>query len=293
MGSRNVALLLKSGRTRLCLALVLAVSIPLLFFAWQHYWPVQSAAGWSFRVYRDGIPMVSALAVDAQKNLYVSQEHRQGKGVIFQLTPDGGRRDILTRLSKPDGMALYEGGIIASQEAGQTPMLRWREGRTETLPGGDNIEGIAIAGRKLFAVEDVKREGRLLEYDLEKKETRVLREGLEEPEGVAVCPDGGLYFTEKKDNAIKRYTPGPIDDVIVSGLRVPAFLMCDDEGLWITEDATHRARLLLRDASGEIRTILSHLRSPQTIISIAPDRFLIAEQGRGRILELIRQNHAK
>ena len=72
------------------------------------------------------------------------------------------------------------------------------------------------------------------------------------------------------------------------GLHDPSFLMCDGEGLWITEDLTHGARLYLLDAFGNMQTILTRLRSPQTIIPVAPSRFLLAEQGRGRILELTR-----
>ena len=68
--------------------------------------------------------------------------------------------------------------------------------------------------------------------------------------------------------------------------------MCNAEGLWITEDLTHGARLLRVNASGSVDTILSRLRSPQTIIAIDSRRFLLAEQGRGRILEVKRTTHA-
>lgn len=286
---------LESRRNRLYLAsaLALIVFIPLVFFVWQRYFPAQSAAGWSFEVYRDGIPQVSALARDTRGHLYVSQEYRNGQGLIFRLAPDGSRRDILTRLSKPDGIALYQDGIIASQEEGQMPLLRWSEEKTEALPLGNSVEGIIIDGSRLFAVEDVKETGRLLEYDLEKKATRVLREGLDEPEGIALCPGGGLFFTEKRKGWVKRYRPGAKDDIVIAGLREPGFLMCNDEGLWITEDSTHRARLLLWNTSGKIQTILLHLRSPQTILPLGPGRFLLAEQGRGRILELRRHSNAK
>jgi hypothetical protein len=258
------------------------------FFTWQRFAPAQSAEGWSFKVYRENIPQVAALALDAQGNLYVSQEFTNGRGVIFRLSPDGARHDILSRLSKPDGMTPYKDGIIASQENPQKPVLRWSGGRAEPLLSGNNVEGLANDGRRLFAVEDIKKAGRLLEYDFEKKRTRILRENLDEPEGVALCPDGGLFFTEKAKGWIKRLDPGSQDAIIVRGLRHPAFLMCNEEGLWVTEDSTHRARLLRLDASGKIRVILTNLRSPQAIVSAGGGRFLLAEQGRGRILELYR-----
>lgn len=264
-----------------------------LYQAWKHYYPVQIAAGWSLNVYREDIPMVSALAVDKLGNLYVSQEFNHGRGVIFRLTPDGARQDILTGLSKPDGMALYRDGIVASQEGGEQPVLWWKEGRTQTLFIDDNVEGLASDGRSLFAVEDLKRGGHLLKYDLETKEMAFLRDDLEESEGVAVCPDGRLFYTEKKKGWIKRFRPGNSDEIIVRGLRDPGFVMCNGDELWITEDLTHHARLLRLDASGKLETILSHLRSPQTVIALTPTRLLVAEQGRGRILELNRLSNAK
>jgi hypothetical protein len=258
----------------------------LAFLGWQHFYPVQVAAGWSFKVYRDDIPSVSAMVIDQQGTLFVSQEFKNGLGSVFKLLPNGDRQDVMTNLSKPDGLVLFQGGIAISQEMGETGVFSWRDGRTDPLFTGNNIEGLASDGRDLFAIEDVKHGGRLLQYAQGNKETTALRDDLEEGEGIAVCPDGRLFYTEKKKGWIKNLRPGRDDDVVARGLHDPSFLMCNGAGLWITEDLTHRARLLLLDASGTTHTILSHLRAPQTIIALAPGRYLVAEQGRGRILEL-------
>ena len=88
---------------------------------------------------------------------------------------------------------------------------------------------------------------------------------------------------------MKRWRPDGGDELVLGSLNAPGFLMCDDEGLWVTEDATHRARLLLLDhRGGSVQVILRHLRSAQTVLSLAPGRLWIAEQGRGRILEVER-----
>ena len=63
--------------------------------------------------------------------------------------------------------------------------------------------------------------------------------------------------------------------------------MCNDEGPWVTEDATHLARLLLLDSSGSLQVMLRHVRSAQTVLSLAPGQLLIAEQGRARIIRSI------
>ena len=272
---------------------ILILSSIATFFVWQHFWPVKSDAGWSYEVYLDDIPMVSALAMDRQSNLFVSQEFRNGKGLIFKRSRDGTRQDIVTHLSKPDGLAVYQDGIVIGQEVDGAKLLWWRDGKATPLLIGQSIEGLTSDGPTLFAVEDRKLQGRLLRYDATEKNVEVLRDGLDEPEGVTVCPDGRLFFTEKNFGWIKRFVKNAQDEIVIRGLHSPSFLMCNEDGLWITEDLTHQARLLLWDTSGKLHTILSHLRAPQTIIAAGPDRYLMAEQGRGRILELRRHPDAQ
>lgn len=279
--------------TRLRIALLLLGLGASSFLTWQHYYPVQAEDGWSFKVFLDDIPKVSAMVVDRQGNLYISQEFNTQKGGVFRLQADGTRQNIMTGLSKPDGLVLFQDGVAAGQEGGKHQLLWWKEGKIDQLFEGNSIEGLASDGRHLFAVEDVKQHGRLLKYDPETKETTTLRDGLDEPEGITICPDGNVFYTEKKQGWIKRYRPGGSDEIAVRSLHAPSFLMCNNEGLWITEDLTHGARLLRLDASGATHIILKNLRSAQTIISIAPGHFLIAEQGRGRILELNRLANAK
>ncbi|WP_305075694.1 hypothetical protein [Propionivibrio sp.] len=287
------SLLSRIGNSRWWFALGIFVLGVFSFLGWQHLYPVQAADGWSFRTFQDDIPMISAMLIDGRDTLYVSQEFRNEKGAIVRLHADGSRQEIVNKLSKPDGLALFQNGIAIAQEGGKHPVLWWRGGETRLLFSGDSIEGLASDGRDLFAIEDVKQNGRLLKYAPDTKETTTLRDGLEEGEGVTVCPDGRLFYTEKKKGWIKKFSPGNSDEVIARGLQAPSFLMCNIEGLWITEDLTHRARLLLLDTSGAMHTILSHLRSPQTILSIGKERLLVAEQGRGRILEVKRTPHAK
>jgi hypothetical protein len=76
--------------------------------------------------------------------------------------------------------------------------------------------------------------------------------------------------------------------VIRQNLNKPSFLFCDDEGLWITEDATHDARLMLLGPDGGLQVIARRLRAAQTFLPLGNDRFLLADQGRNRILELER-----
>ncbi|MDS4013045.1 MAG: hypothetical protein RKP46_01675 [Candidatus Accumulibacter sp.] len=286
-----------SSRTLRPKALFLATLVGLLvgglaFLAWQHLYPVSAGDGWSYRVFHDDLRLVSALAKDARGDLYVTQEMKSGNGLLFRLASDGTRQEVVGKLSKPDGLVAWLNGIAISQEEGEQPVLWLHDGHVETLFTGRSIEGLASDGQALYAIEDRPGDGRLLRYDALSKQVTVLRTGLREGEGVALCPNGELYYAEKGHRWIKRWRPQGDDQIVLGGLNAPGFIACNEDGLWIAEDATHRARLLLLDKDGVLHTVLSHLRSAQTLLPLAPDRFLLAEQGRGRLLEITRQAKA-
>ncbi|WP_313952263.1 hypothetical protein [Accumulibacter sp.] len=281
----------RPNKTRLifaALAILIALLAGLVFLAWQHFYPVTVADGWSSRVFLDELPYVSALARDKHGLLYVTQELNNKHGNVFTLDASGARKVALAGLSKPDGLASFGDGMVVSQEGGEHPLLWIHGGEIEALFVAKNAEGIATDGRFLYVIEDRPGDGRLLRFDPSTKVVTVLREGLHAGEGVAVCPDGQLYYAEKGRGWVKRWRSEGRDEVVLGGLNAPGFLMCNDEGLWVTEDATHRARLLLLDRFGSLQVILKHLRSAQTVLSLAPGHLLIAEQGRGRVLELTR-----
>lgn len=74
--------------------------------------------------------MVSALVIDHEGNLFVSQEFRDGKGLIAQESSrPGTRQDIVTHLSKPDGLAVYQDGIAIGQEVDGAELLWWHDGK--------------------------------------------------------------------------------------------------------------------------------------------------------------------
>jgi hypothetical protein len=268
----------------------LAVLVPALsFLAWQRYFPVTVGSGWTLRVYMDDIPMVSALARDDQSVLYITREQNKQKGSLFKQRPDGSIQEVMSGLDKPDGLLAFRGGILVSQEGGEYALLWLHDGRVDKLFKGSNIEGIDSDAKYIYAIEDMKSEGRLLQLDLITGKVAILRGGLRSAEGVAVCPDGRLFYSEKKEGLVKQYrADAAADPVVHSKLNLPGFLLCNGDGLWIAEDATQGARLLLAGPSGALQVVLSHLRSAQTVVHLAPGRLLVAEQGRNRILEISR-----
>jgi len=254
--------------------------------AWRHYYPVIAASGWNYVVYLDDVKRASALALDEKGILYISQEMKDHNGSILQRDPDG-RTSVLTNgLSKPDGLVAFQGGIVFSQEQGRQS-VQWTDGNIEVpLFEANSVEGLATDGYYLFAIEDVKDNGRLLRYDPQSHDLVVLRVGLQEAESVAVCPNGELYYAEKNKPYVMRFQSSGEDTIVIDQLRNPGMLLCDERGLWVTEDSTHMARVLLLSHTGEVEVVLSHLRAAQTILRTSAGRYLVSEQGRNRILQV-------
>ncbi|WP_145152060.1 SMP-30/gluconolactonase/LRE family protein [Pseudomonas oryzihabitans] len=273
-----------------CQGLALGVAVLAAGFAypvWRHFYPVSAAEGWRYREVATDIPMVSALALDADGSLFVTQEFSSRRGSLLRLLDNGERQPVLGELSKPDGLVMFQGGLVVSQEGGPLPVFLLRDGQHQFLFDGNDVEGVATDGQTLYAIEDLPH-GRLLSYDPQQRRLAVLRDGLEEGEGVARCPDGRLFYTEKAKGWVKQWQPGGTDTLVASGLDAPGFVQCSADGLWITEDATHGARVLLVQPDGRLVTVLSHLRSAQTLIPRGDGHYLVAEQGRNRILEFSR-----
>lgn len=268
-------------------AFAVVVAATLGFFAWQSFYPVQAAGDWRVQViYRD-VPKAASLAPLDDGSLLVSQELRDGKGSLVRIHPDGAREVLVGNLSKPDGMAAVNGGWVFSQEQGDAAVGFLKDGKVTELFRGTNVQGLWNDGDDLYAVEDRKGEGRLLRYRWSDGSLTVLRDRLSEVESVTRCDDGRMLYTEKKKGVVRQLNEDGSDPVILAGLNQPTFLMCDPRGLWISEDSTHRARLLLVDAEGRQNTVLSFLKAPQSIVASGRGTYLVAEGGRDRVLELL------
>ncbi|WP_244517127.1 hypothetical protein [Pseudomonas linyingensis] len=273
---------------QLLLALALLLLAGLALAGWRHLYPVRTEAGWSYATHLDEVEKVSALVEDGEGGLLLSQELGGGKGRLLRLASGGELSEVQVGLSKPDGMIGFRGGVVFSQEQGELPVLWRTPDGTRALFVGRSVEGLASDGRYLYAIEDRHGDGSLLRFDPERDVVEVLRRDLDEAEAVTVCPDGRLFYGEKGKGWIRQLSADGSDPTVLAGLNQPGFLLCNDEGLWVSEDATHMARLLLLDQGGQLHTVLSHLRSAQTLIETTPGHYLLAEQGRNRVLKLQR-----
>ena len=255
------------------------------FFAWQSFYPVQAAAGWKVGVLHSDVTKAASLLPQADGSLLVSRELDDGRGSILKITATGDRVVVIDNLSKPDGMAAAHGGWVFSQEGGRAPVSLARDGQVTPLFDGDSVQGLWNDGDHLYAIEDRKGNGRLMRYDWNSGQLDVLRSGLTETEGLTRCA-GRLLYTEKANGKVRAVSDDGSDPVVVEGLRNPTFLYCDQRGLWISEDNTHRARLLRVDADGVQHTVLTFLKAPQSIVADGKGGYLLAEGGRNRVLHL-------
>lgn len=256
------------------------------FFAWQSFYPVQAATGWDVEVLHRDVTKAASLLPQADGSLLVSRELDDGRGSILKITATGERVVLIDNLSKPDGMVAAQGGWVFSQEGGLAPVSLSRDGQVTQLFDGESVQGLWNEGNYLYAIEDRKGNGRLMRYDWSSGQLDVLRSGLTETEGLTRCSDGRLLYTEKANGRVRSLSDDGSDPVVIDGLRNPTFLYCDQRGLWISEDNTHRARLLRIDADGSQQTVLTFLKAPQAIIADGIGGYLLAEGGRNRVLRL-------
>jgi hypothetical protein len=256
------------------------------FFAWQSFYPVSAAGGWSVQVVHRDVPKAASLMPLPDGSLMISQELNNAKGSIVRILPDGTREVVVGNLSKPDGMVATRGGWVFSQESDNAPVSFLKDGVVTELFRGENVQGLWVEGDDLYAIEDRKPTGRLMRYRWSDQSLSVLRDQVQEGESIVRCTDGRMLYTEKKKGVVRELTDDGQDPVVLAGLNKPTFLMCDERGLWINEDSTHRARLLLVDPQGKQQTILSFLKAPQSIVPTGRGTYLLAEGGRNRVLEL-------
>jgi hypothetical protein len=150
----------------------------------------------------------------------------------------------------------------------------------------DEVDALAPGKRML-----VKKDGSVIgTIPLVKLPEHVIQSRLVEAEGICVLDAGDVFYTEKVKGEIVRIRNG-VRELYMTGLYKPGYLYCDEEtaSIWITEDRRNFGRLLHSRAPNEYTIVATGLKSPQSIAFSSADSFLLAEQGKDRVLRFDRK----
>lgn len=274
----------------LCCALVLFLALGFTLNWLSH---VQVHPQWSYTVLANNIPRISAIAF-RDDFIYVTQEFAYRKGTILKIgktgnsppsdsLPSNSHQQVVGELSKPDGMIVVGENLIVTQEQGYLPVLSIdRDFIATELFIARNAEGITSSATKIYVVEDLVADGRVLAYDLNLGTVSTVITGLKTVEGICVMGDS-IYLVGKDAGEFSRWQ-GNERTIIASDLYKPGFVFCDaaTNSIWITEESSRRGRLL-RYAQDEFQVIAENLHAPQTVV-VRGNSVYVAEQNRGRIL---------
>ena len=281
---RNVSVAKKRFGFGVIGLLVLTFSV----LGWQRFMWVTTAKGWRYTVVQDNLERITSLARLPEGDVVATLSPKQkadgpAEGQLIQLeNANTSYRVLATQLHKPNGLLAYNGGIVATQEWPNQPVLYWYEGEMKSLMDLNAAESIAITAKGKWLIVEDSANGRLLEIDPETHQQKTLYQGLEAGEGVCVGRDHRIFILDNKRNELLEFVNGDMKS-IADGLYHPGFLLCTDDGIWITEDVTSRGRLLFYDYS-RLQVVAHHLHAPQGVLVESNYSILVAEQGRSRLL---------
>jgi glucose/arabinose dehydrogenase len=249
----------------------------------------EAAPGWSYAVVADGLPAVDNLAFADDGALYATLELK-GEGRLVRL--DAGRpHTVLGGLDRPDGLRIRGHRAYLAEEVinGRILEVELASGKARTLARLQAPEGIAVLADGDLLVTEDRPNGRLVRVRRDGA-TETVMVSLQRPEGIAASGNGVIHIAETATGRVLTLRDGE-RTVTVEGLNEPDQLaLATDGALWITEDA--QPGRLLRFIDGRLETVLSGLAFPQGI-AVKPDGgVMVAEQGRARVLAVMRRETA-
>jgi hypothetical protein len=265
-----------------------ASSVMLCFLFWLG---TAQSNDWQITTAFTNLPEVSGLQIDGD-SVYATFETRQHDGQLVSLS-HGVQTTLVDGLQKPDGLSTSLGRLIYTQEFGLSPVFELDNGISTRLFDANGAEGVdSTLNGDVYVVED-RKEGRVLKYERSSGLVTVLASGLDEAEGLCVMESGDVFYSEKGKGEIFRIR-GSVTDLYLSDLNKPGYLYCDEatQSIWITEDRRNFGRLLYSSRANDYSVIATGLKSPQSIAFNSKDSFLLAEQGRDRILSFHRAGQA-
>ncbi|BEL06885.1 SMP-30/gluconolactonase/LRE family protein [Actinoplanes sichuanensis] len=210
-----------------------------------------------------GIAGLDNAAFDADNRMYVSSFSSAG---ITEVRPDGSLREVVPRgLAGPYG--------IAVDPAGELHIADHYRLDGAFLPFA---HAVAAAGDLHFT----SQYGQVL--TLSRAETRTRAENLDQPQGLAVRPDGTLLIAEAGAGRVLSIAPDDALSVVAEGLGRPVDVAVDADGRCYISDEDHGTVYRLED--GKPTVVADGLHAPQGLAVTADGRILVVEAGRRRLV---------
>lgn len=268
------------------------LSVPAVVCAAPEGPAVIPAKGWRFQVLAGDLEGVDNLAFTADGALYATLELADGKGRLVRVR-NGVAETVVAGLNRPDGLAARGRKLYVTEEVSEGRILEVSpdKGEWQILATLHNPEGIAVLPDGDLILSEDSVNGRLVHLHRRSGLAETIIAGLNRPEGLAVATDGTIYVAETATGRVLAYRNGYLKSMVDDLDEPDQVRLAADGALWITED-TPRARLL-RLKDGAVNVILSGLHSPQGMVFTANGALLLAEQGRGRILIVTREEEKR
>lgn len=266
---------------------LLLLSLPVPALSANDGTSVVPARGWRFQVFADNLPQVDNLAVAADGSVYATLELDRGQGRVVRIR-NGKTETLVGGLNRPDGLRLLNARLVVTEEVpdGRVIEIDPANGKQRVLAELNKPEGVAMLPDGDLLISEDTVQGRILRLRHNGTTDTVLA-GLNRPEGIALDKDGTLYIAETGTGRVLTWRDGQLRSLL-NDLDEPDQLAIGPDGaLWVTEDMTRGRLLSLR--GGHLNVILSGLHSPQGMAWLPNGNMLVAEQGRNRILLVIRE----
>jgi sugar lactone lactonase YvrE len=214
--------------------------------------PVVPGPGWRFEVIQPKLPGVDSLAVGVDGSIYATRERGAGRGQVVRIRK-GRAEPLLNGLNFPDGLRLHGNLMYVTEETADGRVLEFDlvTRRRREIARLYYPEGIAILPGGDLAVAEDNVNGRIVHLNAHGV-VDVVTTGLNRPEGLVAGADGTLFFCETATGRVIAWRDGDMK-VLLDDLEDPDQIALGPDGaLWITEDARPGRLLRYQDGKAEV-----------------------------------------
>jgi sugar lactone lactonase YvrE len=207
-------------------------------------------------------------------------------GYVVEVLAEGKTRDVVPNgFCWPLGLAVDPTGLLFIADGPFSYTLRAGERPqvagllfTPGCPGHNR--GAAASGPGEFIVTTAN--GDVARWRPSKGESQVLASGFDQLQGVALAPNGGVYFVELGKSRVLSCTAGGQVEEQASGLSQPSGVAVATDGTCYVSEAG--AGKVVTLSGGQARTVVDGLRKPQGIL-VRGESLYIVDVGAKEVIE--------